>query len=71
MNQHFITGVHSPHSLAISGNYIYFDERLNDTIGRARLDGTHVDNNLITTGVSDPWGTRPMAPTSIGRITVT
>ena len=55
VNQSFISGVNSPHSLAISGGYIYWASRYGNTIGRAKLDGTGVNSNFIT-GAIGPWG---------------
>ena len=55
VNQSFISGLNSPHSIAISGNFIYWVSRYGNTIGRARLNGTGVNSNFIT-GAIGPWG---------------
>ena len=55
MSQTFISGLNSPHSLVISGKYIYWASRYGNTIGRANLDGSGVHSNFIT-GAVGPWG---------------
>ena len=52
----FITGANSPIGVAVDGQYIYWADTGNGTIGRANLDGSNPDQSFITTGATDPSG---------------
>lgn len=52
----FITGLNDPRGVAVSGGFIYWADDLDHgTIGRARLDGSGVNNSFIT-GARGPCG---------------
>ena len=52
MNQNFITGALSPEGLAVDAGHIYWinDDTNTNTIGRADLDGSNVNQSFITPG---------------------
>lgn len=45
----FITGASLPTGVAVAGDYIYWGNNLTGEIGRARLNGTDVNQNFIAT----------------------
>lgn len=51
----FITGLQFPHGVAVYGGYIYwvnFDEGVSGSIGRAKLNGTDVNQNFVPNELS-------------------
>jgi virginiamycin B lyase len=65
VNRSFITGAQSPCGVAVDATHIYWANstgfvRVNgsvvSTIGRAKLDGTAVDQSFIRTGAGIPQG---------------
>ena len=54
MNENFISGLNSPYGVAVIDGHIYWDSRFGNAIGRADLNGTHVNNDFVT-GAAGPW----------------
>jgi hypothetical protein len=55
VNDSFITGAHDPSGVAVDGNSVYWTNTFSDTIGRANLDGTDINQRFIT-GAIQPGG---------------
>ena len=52
-NESFITGANAPDSVAVDSTYVYWSNNGNNTIGRANLDGSGVNQSFITTTTPD------------------
>src|SRR5215208_2908372 len=53
IDRNFVTGLGSPHGMAVDSDHIYWTDSATDTIGRADLDGTNVNPGFITNGAGD------------------
>ena len=67
MNQSFITGANLAAAVAVDGQHIYWADGRNGTIGEANVDGTAVNQSLIT-GANNPGGVAVSVP--VAQVTV-
>lgn len=55
-NGHFILGARSPAGVALHGGYVYWSNYGSHTIARARVDGSHIDTELVEKAGFEPLG---------------
>jgi virginiamycin B lyase len=49
VDKNFVSGLQIPGAVAVNSSHLYWSDEESGTIGRARIDGTHVQRSLITT----------------------